>query len=143
MSTYVTLEDFGTWSGTPVAPDQASEIQFLLNEAEVELEVIAGDLGDRIDNELTTAERVKLALCGMVGRVLRDHADEMLLLGSQDVLGARQKMSSWLHVGRRERHLVGLYASGGSLDLSTRDPQLVCPTRRPPLWRPDEWRYCP
>ena len=143
MSTYVQLEDYGTWSGTPVVPDQASEVQFLLNEAEVELQVIAGDLGDRITAGYTTADRVKTALCGMVGAVLRDRADEMALL-AEDPMAVRQRMVSWLHVGRRERWLVGMFANAGSLDLSTRDPQLARPFLRPALCDRDEpWRYCP
>lgn len=132
MSTYAQLEDYGNWCGTPVAPDQASEIQFLLNEAEVALEVIAGDLGDRITAELTTAEKVKLAVVGMVGRVVRDRANEMTLLstGTHDV---SNMMAGWLKVGRRERWLVGMFTTGNSLDLTTRDPQLTWPLRRPPL----------
>lgn len=140
MSVYAQLEDMAAWSGIPIVPDQASEVQFLLNEAEVELQVVSGDLGDRITAGRTTAARVKTALCGMVGRVLRDRANEMVLLAAADPTGARSVMSSWLSVGRRERSLVGMSVRGDSMDLTTRDPQLVRPLVRAP-W--DRWSgYC-
>jgi hypothetical protein len=140
VSTYAQLEDYGNWCGTPVAPDQASEIQFLLNEAEVELAVIAGDLGDRITAGLTTSDRVKTAIVGMVGWVVRERSNEMALLatGTHDV---SRVMSDWLKVSRRERWLVGMFTTGNSMDLSTRDPQLVHPLVRAPF---DRWSgLCP
>lgn len=128
MSTYAQLEDYAAWSGQPTIPDQAAKLQFLLNEAEVELEVVAGDLAGRIIAQLTTVERVKLAVVGMVGRVTRAwDVGEVLLPDAAPDAGL--EMSRWLSVTRRERHLVGMSVRGGSTDLSTRDPQVVCPTR--------------
>jgi hypothetical protein len=136
MSIYAQLEDMAAWSGMPIVPDQASEIQFLLNEAEIELEVIAGDLGGRITAGLTTPQRVKAALCGMVGRVTRDRAQAEALLAESASTATQDALREWLKVGRRERWLVGMTSSGDSMDLSTRDPQLVYPFVRPPL---DRW----
>lgn len=141
MSTYVQLEDMAAWSGMPIVPDQASEIQFLLNEAEIEIEVVAGDLGDRITAGLTTSARVKAALCGMVGRVVRDRSQAQALLAESASSATQDALLGWLKVGRRERWLVGMSSRGDSMGLSTRDPQLVRPVRRPPLCDPDT-RYC-
>lgn len=132
MSIYARLEDFVAWSGRSVDPDQAAKVQFLLDEAEVELEVVAGDLGVRIDAELTTEDRVKLAVLGMVGRVLRDGDVAEKLIGDGEHTPAQdagEALSRWLRVTRRERHLVGMASRGGSLDLSTLDLQLAKPFR--------------
>lgn len=147
MSTYAQLEDYAVWRGQPIAPEEASELQFLLNEAEVELEVVAGDLGDRVTAELTTDERVVKAIVGMVGRVVRARDQGHMLL-TEDAPDAAPALSSWLKVTRRERYLVGMFSNAGSLDLSTRDPQLVHPVRRPPYPAYDRYgyrdsRYCP
>lgn len=138
LSVYAQLGDLAAWSGQPIAPDQASRLQFLLNEAEVELEVVAGTLADRITAGLTTTARVTLAVVGMVGAVMRNESLAALLLPDAPS-DAGTRMVRWLRVTRRERWLVGMSTRGGSLDLSTRDPQLVRPVRRPPLRRWYSW----
>lgn len=139
MSVYAQLADMAAWSGIPIVPDQASEVQFLLNEAEVELQVVAGDLGERITAGLTTEARVKTALCGMVGRVTRDRAQAQALLAESASTATQDALRQWLMVGRRERWLVGMSARGDSMDLSSRDPQLVRPLVRAPWDRWSGW----
>jgi hypothetical protein len=139
VSIYAQLEDVEERMGQPIPPAEAHEYEHLLDEAEVELAAIAGDLAARVIAGLTTPDRLKQAVVGMVLRARRDAAArEALMLSNRSSAAERAQVKGWLTVTRTERRLAGLFAAGQSVSLSDADEALVEPVRRPPLaegWR--------
>lgn len=133
MSVYAQLADVEDQWGQPVPVEKAHDFQHLLDEAEVELEVVGGDLAARVTAALTTTARLRTAVVGMVLRVLRDEAARRELLGGTSTGEERSELRGWLQVTRRERHLMGLRWSAGSLSLSGADEALTEPLL-PPTW---------
>jgi hypothetical protein len=135
MSVYAQLEDIEEHQGHPVPVEQAHNFQHLLDEAEVELGVVGGDLADRIAAGLTTAARLKLAAVEMVLRAWRDTTIRSQLMAG--TTGEERAQAGawlqapgeqrWVRVTRRERWLLGMASSAVSLSLSDADTTLVCP----------------
>jgi len=147
VSIYAQLEDVEDRLGQPIPLEKAHEYQHLLEEAEVELAAIAGDLAARVTAGLTTPERLKEAVVGMVLRAKRDAAARMaLMLSNRSSAAERAQVKGWLTVTRTERRLAGLFAAGQSVSLSDADKTLVEPVRKPALdeyWRPSNGRWEP
>lgn len=131
MSTYAQLEDVEDGWGQPIPVEQAHIFALLLDEAEVELAVAVGDLAERVTAELTTADRLKQAVVGMVLRVLRDADTRRQLLQGTSTGEERAALSTWLRVTRRERWLAGVTTGAASLSLSEVDTTLARPLLRP------------
>lgn len=125
MSTYAQLEDVEEAWGRPIPVEMAPEFQRLLDEAEIELASVVGDLAERVTAGLTTAERLRSAVVGMVVTASRGDGPSLCLV-----------------VGRRERWLAGVRSTGQSISLSHADPSLAAPiVPAPPrnLWL-SQWR---
>lgn len=142
MSTYAQLVDVEEAWGKPVPVEQAHDFELMLDEAEVELAVVGGDLAARVTAELTTADRVRQAAVGMVLRVLRDADTRAQLLAGSSTGEERERAAagSWLRVTRRERWLLGMSSSASSISLAAADDVLPVPFREPcpvpvPPWR--------
>lgn len=142
MATYAQLTDVETALGRPIPVESSHDVQELLDEAEVKLAAYAGDLAERVTAELTTADRVKSAVVGMVVRELRaQETRQQLLAGASST--ASERMAGGLTVGRRERFLVGIPTAAWSVDTSERDFTLARPTRPAPPrrhWGHGLWR---
>jgi hypothetical protein len=139
VSIYAQLEDVEDRRGQPIPPEQAHEFEELLDEAEVLLEVVAGDLAARVTAGLTTAERLKLAVTGMVLRAEREMvARQQLFASNRSSSAERAAVGGWLSVKRRERSLAGMSSAAGSVSLADADAALVQPLRPLPLG--DSWR---
>jgi hypothetical protein len=141
VATYAQLADVETASGAPIPAETSHDIQELLDEAEIQLAVYAGDLADRITAELTTADRVKSAVVGMVLREIQARRDRAAVLAGPTSTAA-ERVVAGMSVGRRERFLVGIPTAAWSVDMSQADYTLARPTRPAPprrhwgrLWR--------
>lgn len=137
MSTYAQLEDVEEAWGQPIPVAKAHEFQHMLDESEVVLETVAGVLAARVTAALTTTTRLKVAVVGMVLRVLRDADTRRQLLEGTSTGQERATLNSWLRVTRRERSLAGMTTVGSSISLSEADLALPVPLVAP-VWPPIE-----
>src|SRR5690348_18345942 len=72
VATYATVDDVvAEYDGT-IADDQIEYIERKLTSAELVVKAVAGDIGARIGSGATSFEAVKLVLCNMVIRLLRN-----------------------------------------------------------------------
>lgn len=143
MATYALLSDVELDLGRPIPVESTQDIQELLDEAEIQLAAFAGDLADRITAELTTADRVKTAVVGMVVGAMRAEETQKLLLAGSTTAAERNSIRRQISVGRRERFLVGLPTAASSIDMSGADytlsrPTVPAPPRR--YWGRGRWR---
>lgn len=143
MATYALLSDVEEALGRPVPVESSQDAQELLDEAEIALAAVAGDLADRITAELTTADRVKTAVVGMVLAEMRAEDTQKLLLAGSTTAAERKSIRRQLLVGRRERFLVGIPTAAWSIDMSEADytlsrPTVPAPPRR--YWGRGRWR---
>lgn len=139
MATYAQLSDVESATGQPILLDGAHDVQELLDEAEVKLASIVGDLADRVTAGLTTADRLRSAVVGMVTRVLRQEEERRLLSSGTSTGEERAALGRWLTVTRRERFLAGIPPAAWSVSLAASDSTLARPQRVPPLWRRPYW----
>lgn len=138
MAMYAQLCDVERAIGKPIPVDVAHAVAELLDEAEVRLAAVVGELAERVTAELTTADRLGTAIVGMVAEVLKGELWPMLLGGFEDM----NAMCCRLSVTRREKYLAGVSAAGSSMSLADADFTLPYVLRRPPLRRRDyyPWR---
>lgn len=142
MATYAQLADVEAISGKPIPAETSHDIQELLDEAEVTLAAFAGDLAARVTAELTTADRIKSAVVGMVLREVQARKDRAAILAGPTSTAA-ERVVSGMSVGRRERMLVGIPTAAWSVDMSEADYTLSRPTRPAPPrrhWGRGLWR---
>ncbi|PRX95575.1 Gp19/Gp15/Gp42 family protein [Allonocardiopsis opalescens] len=146
MATYADVEDVrARWEGDLQAgSDLEARVQVRLDDAEAILTQHAGDLADRIAAGKTTAELVKIVLCSMVLRVLRN-ADGV----TQETAGPFSRSfdaavaSGKLFTTREDRRLLGLRGRAATVSLSEADDALRHPNRRD--WRSRDrggWADC-
>lgn len=142
MATYAQLTDVEAAAGVPIPAETSHEVQELLDEAEIMLAAFAGELAERVTAELTTADRIRSAVVGMVVTALRARETQQQLLTAASSTAAERTASARLSVGRRERFLVGIPTAAWSVDMSQADYTLARPTRPAPprrhwgrLWR--------
>ncbi|GEL19357.1 Gp19/Gp15/Gp42 family protein [Pseudonocardia asaccharolytica] len=135
MSSYAQIEDVALRLDRPIPPTEQYRVQVLLDEAEVELALAAGDIAARIAAGKTTAERVRRAVCEMVLRVLRNPSGfRQQSVGPFSVTADRQVASGLLTVSRRERRLLGLRVGAATVSLSDADNGLAVLGRTPRRW---------
>ena len=144
MATYAQLSDVEMSLGRPIPVEASQDVQELLDEAEIQLAAHAGDLAARITAELTTADRVKSAVVGMVMTAMRAEDTQKLLLAGSTTAAERSSIRRQILVGRRERFLVGIPTAAWSIDMSEADYTLARPTRPAPprrYWGRGPWRW--
>lgn len=142
MSTYAQLSDVETALGLPVPTESAHLVQRLIDEAEILLAAYVGDLGERVDAMLTTAERVTAAVVGMVVHALRASMHVECWQSGYAMPDQDSTALGCLTVGRRERFLVGASAAAGSISLADADSALPAVFRavRPRRYEARPWR---
>jgi hypothetical protein len=129
VATYAQLGDVEAATGKPIPVEAAHDVEELLDEAEVQLAAYAGDLAERVIAELTTAERLRSAVVGMVTRVLRQEEERSRLAAGTSTGEERAALSRWLTVTRRERMLAGIPTAAWAVSVSDSDSTLRRPTR--------------
>lgn len=135
MATYATVDDVvAEYDGT-IGDDQIDYVERKLTSAELVVKSVAGDIGARIGSGATSFEAVKLVLCNMVIRVLRNpDGVRTQTVGPFSVSVDPSTSQAQLVVTREDRQLLGLKArSRGTVTLD--DPALRHVLRRPPLLR--------
>ena len=135
MATYATVDDVvAEYDGT-IADDQIEYVERKLTSAELVVRSVAGDIGARIGSGQTTFDAVKLVLCNMVIRLLRNpEGVRTQTVGPFSVSVDPSVSSSQLLITREDRQLLGLRARArGTVTLD--DPALCHVLRRPPLHR--------
>lgn len=137
MATYAQLSDVESAIGKPIPVEVAHSVSELLDEAEIRLAAVVGYLPDRVTSELTTADRLKTAVVGMVVEVLK--GEMWPELAGSCLLGDLNEVFYRLDVGRREKYLSGVSAAGASLSLGEADSTLPWVLRRPRRRHYDEW----
>ena len=145
-SVYATVDDVvAEYDGT-VADDQIDYIDRKLTSAELVVRSVAGDIESRIGSGRTSFEAVKLVLCNMVIRVLRNpEGVRTQTVGPFSISLDQQSSSAQLVITKEDRQLLGLRARArGTIALD--DPALCHVLRRPPFrprdrrdWGPDGW----
>lgn len=126
MAIYARLVDYEEATGRPVPAELGHTIDELLDEAEVRLAAYAGDLAGRVASGLTSLERLRTAVVGMVAEALRSQEAQRLLAHGTSTAAERAALRQTMTVGRRERALVGMRPAAFNLSLSAADG---------PLWR--------
>lgn len=142
MATYATVDDVvAEYDGT-IADDQIEYVERKLTSAELVVRAEAGDIGARIGSGATSFEAVKLVLCNMVIRLLRNpEGVRTQTVGPFSVSLDQSASSADLVITRNDRKLLGLKPkSRGTVTLD--DPALCHVMRRPPLYPRDcgEWQ---
>jgi hypothetical protein len=142
VAIYATIDDVvAEYDGT-IADDQIEYVERKLTSAELVVKAIAGDIGSRIGSGQTSFEAVKLVLCNMVIRVLRNpEGVRTQTVGPFSVSLDQSSSSAQLVVTREDRLLLGLRARArGTVTLD--DPALCHVTSRPPLYPRDrrDWQ---
>lgn len=135
MATYATIDDVvAEYDGT-IGDDQIEYIERKLTSAELVVKAVAGDIGARIGSGATSFEAVKLVLCNMVIRVLRNpEGVRTQTVGPFSVSLDQAGSSAQLVITREDRQLLGMRARArGTVTLD--DPALPWVLRRPPLHR--------
>jgi hypothetical protein len=125
VSVYAQISDVAARFEHPISDEATTRVLNLIEDAETELELVAGDIAARITDGKTTAERVRVAVCSMVLRALRNpggHRQQSA--GPYSFTVDRAVASGRLTVTRRERRLLGLTAGGDSVSLSLADDAL-------------------
>lgn len=138
-SVYATVDDVvAEYDGT-ITDDQIEYIDRKLTSAELVVKAVAGDIGARIGSGQTTFEAVKLVLCNMVIRLLRNpEGVRTQTVGPFSVSLDSGASSAQLVITREDRQLLGLKArSRGTVTLD--DPALSHVLVRPALPRRDRW----
>lgn len=140
MSTYATVQDVkDRYEG--VIPDSSDPaVQTKLDDAEEFLAARAGDIAARITAGKTTARRVKMVLCNMILRVLRNPTGTRQENAGPFGRSFDQAVASGkLFLTRDDRMLLGLV--GGATTVQVGDDALDLPTRYPGLadWRRRPW----
>jgi hypothetical protein len=139
VATYATVDDVvAEYDGT-ITDDQIEYIERKLTSAELVVKAVAGDIGARIGSGQTTFEAVKLVLCNMVIRLLRNpEGVRTQTVGPFSVSLDQSSSSAQLVITREDRQLLGLKArSRGTVTLD--DPALQHVLVRPALPRRDRW----
>lgn len=139
MATYATVDDVvAEYDGT-ITDDQIEYIERKLTSAELVVKAVAGDIGARIGSGATSFEAVKLVLCNMVIRLLRNpEGVRTQTVGPFSVSLDSGASSAQLVITREDRQLLGLKArSRGTVTLD--DPALAHVLVRPALPRRDRW----
>lgn len=139
MATYATVDDVvAEYDGT-ITDDQIEYIERKLTSAELVVKAVAGDIGARIGSGATSFEAVKLVLCNMVIRLLRNpEGVRTQTVGPFSVSLDQASSSAQLVITREDRQLLGLKArSRGTVTLD--DPALQHVLVRPALPRRDRW----
>lgn len=131
-SVYATVDDVAAEYDGTIADDQIEYIERKLTSAELVVKAVAGDIGARIGSGATSFEAVKLVLCNMVIRVLRNpEGVRTQTVGPFSVSLDQAGSSAQLVITREDRQLLGLRArSRGTVTLD--DPALRHVLRRPP-----------
>ena len=129
MATYAQLADVEAATGKPIPVESAHDVEELLDEAEVQLAAYAGDLAERVIAELTTADRLRSAVVGMVVQALRKTESQQQLLAGSTTAAERSSIRQPIVVGRRERFLVGIPTAAWAVSVSDSDSTLRSPTR--------------
>jgi hypothetical protein len=139
VATYATVDDVvAEYDGT-ITDDQIEYIERKLTSAELVVKAVAGDIGARIGSGATSFEAVKLVLCNMVIRLLRNPGGvRTQTVGPFSVSLDQSSSSAQLVITREDRQLLGLKArSRGTVTLD--DPALQHVLVRPALPRRDRW----
>jgi hypothetical protein len=139
VATYATVDDVvAEYDGT-ITDDQIEYIERKLTSAELVVKAVAGDIGARIGSGATSFEAVKLVLCNMVIRLLRNpEGVRTQTVGPFSVSLDQSSSSAQLVITREDRQLLGLKArSRGTVTLD--DPALQHVLVRPALPRRDRW----
>lgn len=135
MATYATVDDVvAEYDGT-IADDQIEYVERKLTSAELVVRSVAGSIESRVGSGQTTFEAVRLVLCNMVIRVLRNpEGVRTQTVGPFSVSVDPGSSSAQLVVTKEDRQLLGLRARArGTVTLD--DPALRHVLRRPPLSR--------
>lgn len=131
MALFAKVEDvIARWDG-PVPLEQLDYIDTKLSDAEVEVTALVGDIMSRIVAGKTTAAAVRIVLCRMVIRVLRN-ADgvKTQTVGPFSYTLDQQVASGRLFVSREDRRLLGFRGSASTVSLADADAAL----ERLPRW---------
>jgi hypothetical protein len=139
VATYATVDDVvAEYDGT-ITDDQIEYIERKLTSAELVVKAVAGDIGARIGSGATSFEAVKLVLCNMVIRLLRNpEGVRTQTVGPFSVSLDQSSSSAQLVITREDRQLLGLKArSRGTVTLD--DPALSHVLVRPALPQRDRW----
>ncbi len=139
VATYATVDDVvAEYDGT-IADDQIEYVERKLTSAELVVKAVAGDIGARIGAGQTSFEAVKLVLCNMVIRLLRNpEGVRTQTVGPFSVSLDQSSSSAQLVITREDRQLLGLKARArGTVTLD--DPALSHVLVRPALPRRDRW----
>lgn len=134
-SVYATVDDVvAEYDGT-IADDQIDYIDRKLTSAELVVRSVAGSIESRIGSGQTTFEAVKLVLCNMVIRLLRNpEGVRTQTVGPFSVSLDQSSSSAQLVITKEDRQLLGLRARArGTVTLD--DPALRHVHRPPPLHR--------
>jgi hypothetical protein len=136
VATYATVDDVvAEYDGT-IAGDQIEYIDRKLTSAELVLGAVSGDLAGRIASGRTSAELVRLVLCNMVIRILRNTGGvKTQTVGPFSYTLDAQVASGRLFVSREDRRLLGLRSGASTLVLD--DPALPRVLQKPTDF--DEW----
>ena len=136
-SVYATVDDVvAEYDGT-IADDQIDYIDRKLTSAELVVRSVAGSIESRIGSGQTSFEAVKLVLCNMVIRLLRNpEGVRTQTVGPFSVSLDQSSSSAQLVITKEDRQLLGLRARArGTITLD--DPALCHVLRHPPLWPRD------
>ena len=146
MAMFAKVDDvLARYDGEPPL-DKLDYIDTKLSDAERKVTAVAGDLMSRIVSGQTTAQDVKIVLCDMVIRVLRNtDGVKTQSVGPFSYTLDTQVASGRLFVTREERRLLGMRSTAGSVSLSDADAALERVPARPIRYPdgavswPDEW----
>lgn len=137
MSTYATVSDLEDRLGTTFSDDDLPKVQAFLDDAEAILDQPEGALAARITLGRTTAHLVKVVVCNMVARLLRNPdglRGETYPEYAYVVDPAAS--SSWLTLTRDDRKLLGIRGRMRSVPMN--DDALEHPLGYPnpalPIW---------
>ncbi|MDT0302904.1 Gp19/Gp15/Gp42 family protein [Streptomonospora wellingtoniae] len=132
MADFADVQDVrDRWEGDiPSGSDLEARVQVRLDDAEAILIQHAGDVQARIDAGKTTAHLVKVVLCDMILRLLRNASGI-----TQESAGPFSRSfdaavaSGKLFLIREDRRRLGMKGQAGSVSLSEADDALACPLR--------------
>lgn len=130
MAMYVSVSDLEDRLGVTFDDDDLVKIVSLIDDAEAVLDLAAGSLAARIEHGRTSAHLVKIVVCNMVSRLLRNPdglRGETYPEYAYVVDPAAS--SSWLTITRDDKKLLGIRR--GAVSVPMGDDALRRPLRFP------------
>lgn len=144
MSIYATVDDLRNSFEGDIAPEQEPKLQHKLDEAEeiVASVVRGGDIAAHIASGRTNANRVRIVLCNMVLRWLRNPSgSQTQTAGPFSQTLDKTVAAGKLFLTRDDRRLLGLRRGPVSVELV--DDALLYPHRPPRRLEPELSNFSP